>query len=373
MTEVNVHDFNHEVDCIYKENKYSVRDNGAILRHSRIGKHPRPLDNIWTFGKPSIKKGYMFFASKYPVHRIVATAFHGESPTNDHVVDHIDTNRRNNRPENLRWLTKLENILLNPITVKRIIYRCGSIEAFLDDPSILGESNLDPNFDWMRTVTKEEAAACKVRMLSWAQRDKRTWGDSLDEWVFNLPRNRQSDTITKSLEKETPQTTDALIESMSLFDPSVYTKGTVEALFKRYEDNLDDLMPAKTPGAAQRQWRTPTEFPCCPQDITSDPIHSYAEKLATGHIFSRNQFSSALVMDSAVIDEGKSILVLNESQEKEAIKPWTIAKITFEDGLYIHEGLGSFFEKEGAAKQFCLKQGLEWSGDNTLTIDELCG
>ena len=36
------------------------------------------------------------------VHRIVATVFHGDSPTSEHVVDHIDTNKRNNRPENLR-------------------------------------------------------------------------------------------------------------------------------------------------------------------------------------------------------------------------------------------------------------------------------
>lgn len=64
------------------------------------------------------------------VHIIVATAFHGPKPTKEHVVDHIDTNRRNNRPDNLRWVTRLENALDNPITRKRIIMRCGSIEAF---------------------------------------------------------------------------------------------------------------------------------------------------------------------------------------------------------------------------------------------------
>lgn len=75
-----------------------------------------------------------------------------------HIVDHIDTNRQNNRPENLRWLTKLENILNNPITVKRIIFHCGSREAFLKDPSILeNHMNEDLNFVWMKTVTPEEA------------------------------------------------------------------------------------------------------------------------------------------------------------------------------------------------------------------------
>lgn len=75
----------------------------------------------------------------------------------EHVVDHIDTNRRNNRVENLRWITRLENILDNPITRKRIKLRCGSIEAFLANPSILQENELPPDLRWMRTVTNAEA------------------------------------------------------------------------------------------------------------------------------------------------------------------------------------------------------------------------
>ena len=37
-------------------------------------------------------------------------------------IDHIDTNRCNNRKENLRWFTKLENALNNEITRNKIIY-----------------------------------------------------------------------------------------------------------------------------------------------------------------------------------------------------------------------------------------------------------
>ena len=184
-----INDFESEIECTYKGEIYSVRDNGAILRHPRIGSKPRPTDNIWTFGKYNAKTGYAEIAGER-VHRIVATAFHGAAPSPQYVVDHIDTNRRNNRTENLRWITKLENILLNPITAKKIIFLCGSIEEFLRDPSILKQNGIDRDFEWMRAVSKEEAAISLERMLSWAKSDKPSSGGSLGEWVYRrgLPK-----------------------------------------------------------------------------------------------------------------------------------------------------------------------------------------
>ena len=128
---VKVDDFNEIRECEYKDDHYSVRDNGAILRHSRINIQKRKNDEIWTFGIQDTKTGYMNFSGER-VHRIVAFAFLGVPPTSQHVVDHIDTNRSNNRPDNLRWLTKLENALNNSITRARIENICGSIEAFFD-------------------------------------------------------------------------------------------------------------------------------------------------------------------------------------------------------------------------------------------------
>lgn len=42
---LNIEDFNQEVECIYKDERYSARDNGAVLRHCRDGKRLRPTDN----------------------------------------------------------------------------------------------------------------------------------------------------------------------------------------------------------------------------------------------------------------------------------------------------------------------------------------
>lgn len=197
--------FEKEVECLYKGETYSVRDNGAVLRHSRRDKKPRPTDNVWTYGKYNGETGYAVIAGEI-VHRIVATAFHGEAPSPQHVVDHIDTNRRNNRPENLRWITKLENILFNPITVKKIEFHCGSIENFLKDPSMLRQVSSDPNFEWMRAVSKEEAAASLERLQIWAKSDKQLSGGSLGEWIYKR-RFIQRNVEIKRKDNETPNET----------------------------------------------------------------------------------------------------------------------------------------------------------------------
>jgi hypothetical protein len=56
-------DFKREVECVYKDEHYSVRDNGAVLRHARKDKRLRKYDNHWTFGKPN-NKGYMLIGSE---------------------------------------------------------------------------------------------------------------------------------------------------------------------------------------------------------------------------------------------------------------------------------------------------------------------
>jgi hypothetical protein len=326
---VSLADFTQEKECVYKEENYSVRDNGAIMRHNREGMRERPTDNKWSFGNVNKKTGYLDFANER-VHRIVAFAFLGEPPTSQHVVDHIDTNRQNNRPENLRWLTKLENALNNPITQKRIIIACGSIEAFIENPSLLRENDMNRDISWMRRVTPEEAKISYEKLLKWAESDKQPSGNGqLGEWIYN------SNNHSISLQTE-----------------------------------VSDLIDSLTQGAVQRNWRTPTEFPNCPAPDGKNQLIVYANNIQPDAVFSKNIYGWSKVINSALIDNKQKLVVWCETMQEHPIKPYTVAVITYEENKYIHESVGSYFSKDGAEKQFTLQQGLEWTGGDS--IDDYC-
>lgn len=316
---VDLEDFKQESECIYKVERYSVRDNGAVLRHPLEGKRPRPTDNSWTFGKLNIKTGYLEIAS-VRVHRIVATAFHGEPPTKEHVVDHIDTNKQNNRPTNLRWVTRLENILLNPITARRIELICGSVEAFLANPSKFRDKFPDPNFEWMCTVSAEEAQVSLKRMLSWAKSDKPLQGGSLSEWIFSRE----------------------IIENPPVTLPNYIMSKTHNAA-QRIVFNFEDK---------------PNEYPSTPQVFDGDPLTAYNERLTKGATFFRNHNGEYVVVKSGFSKDKRILCVLTraayvyreqkdgewqpvpvaELAEKISDKDLdhSLAEVTFENGLFIH-------------------------------------
>ncbi|NMN37727.1 HNH endonuclease signature motif containing protein [Pedobacter sp. SG918] len=320
--------FNLEDDkrVVYKDELYSVRNNGMVFRHSKVGGRKRKYDNHWTYGYVNNITGYLEIASA-SVHRIIATAFHQEPPTKEHVVDHIDTNRQNNRPENLRWVTRLENILLNPITCSRIATICGSVEAFLDDPGKFRDVFPDPRFDWMCTVSKEEAEVSKQRLLAWASSGKILSGGYLSSWIF-------------------------------------------EQNYEEPKQEVPKAINAITPNALQRKWQIPSEFLCCPQEYDGNPIEEYDLRLIEGAIFCTNATYSSSIHKSTIGNGGNSIYVITRNLDKDCMKEWALAEITFEDGMFVHTSKGTFFEQKGAEKYYILAQGLEWTGGDVL--DDFC-
>ena len=315
--------FEREVTCKYRGETYQVRDNGAILRKSREGKRKRPKDDIWTFGNVVRSSGYLRFVSE-AVHRIVATAFHGEPSTSRNIVDHIDTNRQNNRPENLRWVNRLENLILNPITLSRILYNYGSIDNFFANPSKPRSGELNQDFSWMRTVSKEEAENTKENLLLMGRKGTIGREGALGEWIY-------SRIYVKEPERSSE---DALFESL-------------------------------TRNAVQKKWKTPSEFPLCPVNTKGTALVEYCQKLIPEAVFARDKYKHSKVV-SAEISEVSGELFVMCNYHPSQVKDWSLAKVYINDNLFVHESLGTYFRLDGAQKEFTIALGLEWEGGETF-------
>lgn len=93
----------------FLNNRHGVCDNSKIIKGS-LGKNGYYTVSLYN---PTTQK-----RKKLLVHRIVAQSFI-PNPENKGHVDHINTNRTDNRVENLRWVTQRENNQ-NSITVSKI-------------------------------------------------------------------------------------------------------------------------------------------------------------------------------------------------------------------------------------------------------------
>ena len=389
-----INDYKDIKECVYKEEHYSVRDNGAVMRHLREGKKPRRDDGVWTFGVKNSQNGYMMLG-QHRVHIIVATAFLGARDSKVYVVDHIDTNRCNNRVENLRWFTRLENALNNEITRNKIIYICGSIEAFIENPSILRERLIgEPSLEWMRTVTREEATTAYNNIKQYwekqAANPKPLVGGKMNGMVF---RERIPIIRTPSLHQVSEPNIDNSNNDQYNSQGNVSSEEWEKMTRSLREPNKEleqvsneeervaiesfepELVQAKSPTVAwQKRWKTPTEFLCCPSEIRDNTIEEYFNNLVVGSdynstlYYGNNEPDFQKIVDKAYIDNNKSILVFSVNEA--GMKPYALSKIYIIDDKIIHESMGTFFEENGALKQFTLAQGLEWTGGDS--IDDYC-
>lgn len=347
-----------EKTCNYRDRQYSVREDGSIFRHPKTGCKPSKLDNTWTFGNKDDKTGYMLYGG-VRVHQVVATAFHGVPEDPNMVVDHIDTNRCNNRPENLRWLTRLENVLNNPFTRKRIEFLCGSIEAFLENPSILRQTASEPNTVWMRTVSKEEAAKCLKNLTLWAEEDKQretseTGGKGIGEWIYQ-DGDKQSDGFGEPWDKDW--------EHQEYRTPWQIQKEQIERETQAYFEAQLALKPSLTPGAMQREWKIPTEFPLCPQKPSSSPLQDYLVNLKPGEIYCHNDVYESPILKAELSVDGQKIAVLCTTS---GATNFALSEITFEDGQYVHTSVRTFFSEKGAEKYYTISLGKEWAGGDVF-------
>ncbi len=349
-TEDLLNEYCEERECEYLDRRYLVRDNGAILRLAREGGREAPLDNKWTFGKKREDKGYLFFTGNIAVHQVVCTAFHGPRPGPNYIVDHKDTNRCNNRPENLRWFTRLENLLNNDITRKRITLMFGSVEMFLKNIEKAKSMNIPQDFSWMRTVTKEEAEACKYRLEEWAAKDnpKPLTGKGLGGWVFS--------------DKERAEAAEWFDNGGVLGDtPYEKQKKAIEEENRRHYEEEYGIKESLTPGALQWNWKTKARFLLCPGQDEERTLQAYLSKLTSGSAFTTNSYGGFSDVVEADYNPNKdAVYVL--AKLRTSFPSFALCKITLQDGFFIHKHIGSFQQEIGGHKYFTLAMEGDWTG-----------
>lgn len=370
-------------ECDYKGEHYSVRDDGAIMRHQHEGTRKRKNDEVWTLGNPNVSTGYMDFCGER-VHRIVATAFHGEAPSSQHVVDHIDSNRQNNRPENLRWLTKLEKILCNEITRKKVELICGSVEAFLNNPSLLyGYETEDKNFSWMKNVTPEEAKNCLDNWQHWAKTvtpnpSYKKEEHQVGNWIFEKQVNRDADPVISLTSQFSDNVRTKEIDTTILNKQESYKIDKNEKWLSLNNKNElmeeieveEDFYDSLTPSAKQGNWRTPTLFPCCPSEVTDYGLNIYKENLKKEELFSSNIYDKYYVIEKVIIPDKNDLIVLCSNNEDEMYGAYSICSVRIENGKYIHRSIRRYGNKDEATRFFKLIIGEEeWTEEDIIMWD----
>lgn len=295
-----------ERECTFKDKRYRVRDNGAVMRLSSQGKKANKNDNNWTFGSLD-SAGYLSI-SGVRIHQIVAAAFLGEKPQKELVIDHIDTIKVNNRPSNLRYVTRLENIVNNPLTKKKLEHATGlPIEKILEDISILHNLSLPPVFTWLKTVSQQEATSIREKLIN----------------ITSKPINYQ-----RGLSK-------TIINS-------------------NYAIQADGWIPKG-------------EFPYCPNHENSS-IDEYASKIKIGTPFFFNKFREYITQEFEISCDGKTLAV--KCYDQDSVKKHILITTTYHSKKWFIHKCYRYFKEDGLVKYYTIALGKEWKGGNVF--DDFC-
>jgi hypothetical protein len=211
-------------------------------------------------------------------------------------------------------------------------------------------------------------------MFLWVNSNKNPRGGSWGEWLYEpiiekkiFSRESRLEAYLKTSDGDKRKSLNANIDKKigeGYLNDLAYEQITEGEIFGRESE----LVMALTERCAQYRWRVPSYFPCCPEEIGANSLEAYFQNLKVGAVFSYNDsYPKSMILEFVKIKNNLSILVMCE---KEGLKPWSIAEIKFENDYFVHSNLGSYFDKDGANKAFCIEQGLEWTGGDTF--DDFC-
>lgn len=109
-------------------------------------------------------------------------------------------------------------------------------------------------------------------------------------------------------------------------------------------------------------------FLACPTEISDTPLEDYLKNLQIGKIFSKNQYGQSEIIKFGLSKDKNTIVV--QTCNESGVKNLCIAKIIFENNLFVHINDGSYFSDDGADKYYTLALGEEWTGGDVF--DDYC-
>lgn len=124
--------------------------------------------------------------------------------------------------------------------------------------------------------------------------------------------------------------------------------------------------PSLTPSVVQVGWKTPTEFPECPDAVSDNALEEYASRLEFATHFCQNAYGgSSWVVHRQLTEDG--LVVLTHFGEQ-GPKDWAVVHISIRGDKFYHRSESTFFTLQGALKHFCLLAGEDFHE----SIDDDC-
>jgi hypothetical protein len=146
-----------------------------------------------------------------------------------------------------------------------------------------------------------------------------------------------------------------------------YKLHSIPKKIQQKKNTFNNIIEKKsTKNYIQMNWKDEQNFQNCPNTISSSPIEDYFKNLKIGNVFciSERFGQEQLIEEFELTDKKDKIWVL--SYNKGQVKEYGLVEIEFKNNLYSHIAHGTFMTLIGAKKQMTLKQGKEWSGEDSI-------
>ena len=170
--------------------------------------------------------------------------------------------------------------------------------------------------------------------------------NSNDDWMFDNPfMNKVATKGGGYMEMDRPSSIipEPVIESVA------ETKSVTSV--NPFEITEDNCYKSLTPSALQAPgWRTPTEFPCCPKEVTPDGLKEYENNLKPGFMFSSNDNVDYYVIERAFDPKGSSLYVLSTNNKDGYVGAYSIAEIEIKFNKFFHTSKRRFGDATDATK-----------------------